>query len=58
MSSFSGRARSAISHIGQDDHIKQTAAVAKMVAVHAGDVSKAVSRKVTQEAPAGGRNDG
>jgi hypothetical protein len=47
-----------MSHIGQDDHIKQITAVAKTVAVPAGDVSKAVSRKVTQEAPAGGRNDG
>ena len=57
MSSFPGRARSAMSHIGQDDHIKQITAVAKTVAVRAGDVSKAISRKVAQEASAGGRND-
>jgi hypothetical protein len=49
MSSLAGRARSAVSHIGQDDHLKQTAAVAKTVAGRAGDASKAVSRRVTQE---------
>jgi hypothetical protein len=48
-SSFAGRARSAVSHSGQDDHVKQTAAVAKTVAGRAGDVPKAVSRKVAWE---------
>jgi pyridoxamine 5'-phosphate oxidase-like protein len=48
-SSFAGRARSAVSHSGQDDHVKQTAAVAKTVAGRAGDVPKAVSRKVARE---------
>jgi hypothetical protein len=49
MSSLSGRARSAVSHIGQDDHLKQAAAAAKTVAGRAEDMSKAVSRKVAQE---------
>jgi hypothetical protein len=49
MSSFSGRARSAVSPFGQDDHLKQSVTAAKTVTGRAEDASKAVSRKVAQE---------
>lgn len=47
--SFAGRARSALSRIGQDEHVKSSADVAKAVAAQAEEVSKNVSRKVAQE---------
>jgi hypothetical protein len=47
--SFADRARSVLSNVGQDDRVKQAAAVTKDVASRAGEASKSVSRKVTQE---------
>ena len=49
LNSLAEKARSAMSNAGQDDHVKQAAVVAKDVATRAKDVSKTVSRKVTQE---------
>ncbi len=49
MKSFADRARSVLSNVGQDDRVKQATAVTKDVASRAGEASKAVSRKVTQE---------
>jgi hypothetical protein len=49
MSSFTERARSALSRISEDDHVRQTADAARTVAAQAGEVSKSVSRKVAQE---------
>lgn len=49
MSSFTDKARSAISRIEKDEHVRQTAAVAKTVAAQAEGVSKTVSREVAQE---------
>jgi hypothetical protein len=49
INSLTEKARLAMSNAGQDDHVKQTAAVAKDVAMRAKDASKTVSRKVTQE---------
>ena len=48
-SSFAERARSALANVGQDDRFKQAAAATKDVAGRAGEASKSVSRKVTQE---------
>jgi molecular chaperone DnaK (HSP70) len=47
--SFADRARSAISHIEQDERVKQTTAAARTVAAQAEDVSKTISRQVAQE---------
>ncbi len=49
MKSFADRARSVLSSVGQDDRVKQATAATKDVASRAGEASKAVSRKVTQE---------
>jgi hypothetical protein len=49
MKSFADRARSVLSNVQQDDRVKQAAAVTKDVASRAGEASKAVSRKVSQE---------
>jgi hypothetical protein len=49
MKSFADRARSVLSNVSQDDRVKQAAAVTRDVASRAGDASKAVSRKVSQE---------
>ncbi len=49
MKSFADRARAALSNVGQDDRVKQAAAVTKDVASRAGEASKTVSRKVSQE---------
>jgi hypothetical protein len=46
---FAERARSVLSNVGQDDRVKQAAAVTKDVAARAEEASKAVSRKVSQE---------
>ncbi len=49
MKSLAARARSVLSDVGQDDHVKQAAAVTQEVAARAQEASKSVSRKVTQE---------
>ena len=49
INSLAEKARLAMSNVGQGDHVKQAAIVAKDVAERAQDASKAVSRKVTQE---------
>jgi hypothetical protein len=49
MKSFADRARSVLSNVGQDDRVKQAAAVTKDVASRAGDASKSVTRKVSQQ---------
>jgi hypothetical protein len=49
MSSFTDRARSALSRIGQDDRVRSTTAAAKNVATQAEGVSQTVSRKVAQD---------
>ena len=49
MNSFADRARSALSRIEQDEHVRQTAAAAKTVAAQAEGVSQTVSRKVAQD---------
>ena len=49
MKSFAARARSVLSGVGQDDRVKQAAAVTQDVAARAQQASKTVSRKVTQE---------
>jgi hypothetical protein len=49
MSSFAGRARSALSRIEQDERVRQTTAAAKTVAAQAEGVSQTVSRKVAQD---------
>jgi hypothetical protein len=49
MKSLTDRARSVLSNVGQDDRVKQAAAVTKDVASRAGQASKSVSRKFTQE---------
>lgn len=49
MKSLSDRARSVLANVGQDDRVKQAAAVSKDVASRAGDASKTFTRKVTQE---------
>ena len=49
MKSLTDRARSVLSNVGQDDRVKQAAAVSKDVASRAGEASKTFTRKVTQE---------
>jgi hypothetical protein len=49
MKSLTDRARSVLANVGQDDRVKQAAAVSKDVASRAGDASKTFTRKVTQE---------
>lgn len=49
MKSFADRARSVLSNVGQDDRVKQAAAVSKDVASRAGEASKTFTKKVTQE---------
>jgi hypothetical protein len=49
MSSFTDRARSALSRIESDDRVRQTTAAAKSVAAQAEGVSQTVSRKVAQD---------
>jgi DNA repair ATPase RecN len=48
-SSFTDRARSLLSSVGQDDRVKQAASVTREVAEHAQEASQNVSRKITQE---------
>jgi hypothetical protein len=47
--SFADRARSVLSNVGQDDRVKQATAVTKDVASRAGEASKSVTRKVSQQ---------
>jgi hypothetical protein len=47
--SFADRARSLLSNVAQDDRVKQAAAVTKDAASRAGEASKSVTRKVSQE---------
>jgi hypothetical protein len=49
LSSFAEKARSALSNVGQDDRVKQAAAVTKDVAARAEEASKTVTRRVEQE---------
>src|ERR1700722_4566593 len=49
MSSFTDRARSALSRIEQDERVRSTTAAARSVAVQAEGVSQTVSRKVPRE---------
>ncbi len=49
MRSFADRARSVLSSVQQDDRVKQATAVTKDVASRAGEASKSVTRKVSQE---------
>ncbi len=49
MSSFTDRARSALSRIEQDERVRSTTAAARSVATQAEGVSQNVSRRVTQE---------
>ena len=49
MSSFTDRARSALSRIEQDERVRSTTAAARNVAAQAGGVSQTVSRKVGQD---------
>jgi hypothetical protein len=49
LKSLTDRARSALSNVGQDDRVKQAAAVSKDVAARAGEASKTFTKKVTQE---------
>jgi hypothetical protein len=49
MSSFTDRARSALSRIERDDRVRQTTAAAKSVAAQAEGGSQTVSRKVAQD---------
>jgi hypothetical protein len=47
--SFTDRARSLLSSVGQDDRVKQAASVTKEVAAQAQEASKNVTRKISQE---------
>jgi hypothetical protein len=47
--SFADRAHQALSNVGQDDRVKQAAAMAKEAAERAEVASKTVTRKVGQE---------
>ena len=47
--SFSERARSVLSNVGQDDRLRQAAGVTRDAAARTGEASKAVTRKVIQE---------
>lgn len=49
MSSFTDRARSALSRIEQDERVRSTTAAARSVAAQAEGVSQTVSRKVAQD---------
>jgi hypothetical protein len=49
MKSLADKARSVLSNVGQDDRVKQAAAVSKDVATRAGEASKTFTRKVTQQ---------
>jgi hypothetical protein len=49
MKSFADRARSVLSNVAQDDRVKQATAATKDAASRAGEASRAVSRKVSQE---------
>jgi hypothetical protein len=49
LSSFAEKARSALSNAGQDDRVKQAAAVTRDVAARAEEASKTVTRRVGQE---------
>ena len=49
MSSFTDRARSALSRIEQDERVRSTTAAARNVAAQAEGVSQNVSRKVAQD---------
>jgi hypothetical protein len=49
LSSFAEKARSALSNAGQDDRVKQAAAVSRDVAARAEEASKTVTRRVAQE---------
>lgn len=47
--SFADRAHQALSNVGQDDRVRQAAAVAKEAAERAEEASRTVTRKVGQE---------
>jgi hypothetical protein len=47
--SFAEKARSALSNAGQDDRVKQAAAVTRDMATRAEEASKSVTRRVSQE---------
>src|SRR5579863_2332656 len=47
--SFADRAHQALSNVGQDDRVKQAAALARQAAGRAEDASKNVTRKVGQD---------
>ena len=49
LADFAGRAQQALSNVGQDDRVKQAAALAKEAAERAQGASKTVTRKVGQE---------
>ena len=49
LGSFAEKARSALSNAGQDNRVKQAAAVTKDVAARAEEASKTVTRRVAQE---------
>ena len=49
LSSFAEKARSALANAGQDDRVKQAAAVTKDVAARAEEASKTVTRRVEQQ---------
>lgn len=49
MRSFANRARSVLSNVEQDERVKQATALTRDAAARAGEASKAVTRKVSQE---------
>ena len=49
LSSFAEKARAALANAGQDDRVKQAAAVTRDVAARAEETSKTVTRRVAQE---------
>jgi hypothetical protein len=49
LGSFTERAQQALSNIGQDERVKQAAAVARETAERAQEASKTVTRKVGQD---------
>jgi hypothetical protein len=49
MKSLADRAKAVLSNVGQDDRVKQATSVTRDAAARAGQASKSVSRKFTQE---------
>jgi hypothetical protein len=49
VNSLAEKARSVLSNVGQDDRVRQAAALTKNVAERAEEASRTVSQKVTQE---------